>query len=201
MSDERNDHAPMGAEQTAYAYKPSLLGAPWEFRLASGALEWQVGRRSGCLAYADITEVRLSFRPASLQSARFITEIWSNEAPKLTVASASWRSMLDLERRGPAYTAFVCELHRRMATVGTRAAFLTGTPRFIYSAGLAVFVVIALGLAALTARALQAGAWAGATLVGGFFSLFLWQVGNYFRLNRPGTYRPDRLPAHLLPRD
>ncbi len=28
----------------AYAYKPSLMGAPFEFRLAPDALEWRKGR-------------------------------------------------------------------------------------------------------------------------------------------------------------
>jgi hypothetical protein len=29
--------------------------------------------------------------------------------------------------------------------------------------------------------------------------LFLWQSGNYFRRNRPGSYRPDALPKLLVP--
>jgi hypothetical protein len=143
----------------------------------------------------------LSFRPASLQTARFVAEIWLKEGPKLTVASASWRSMLDLEQRGPAYTGFIRALHQRLAVEGGTATFLSGTSPFLHWPGIIVFVAIALGLAALTARALRADAWAGAAMVGGFLLLFLWQVGNYFRRNRPGTYDPDRLPEHLLPID
>jgi hypothetical protein len=30
--------------------------------------------------------------------------------------------------------------------------------------------------------------------------LFLWQSGNFFRRNRPGLYRPEALPAELLPK-
>jgi hypothetical protein len=45
----------------------------------------------------------------------------------------------------------------------------------------------------------QMGATAGALMVGGFLALFLWQVGTFFRRNRPGTYRPDAIPAEVLP--
>ena len=31
-------------------------------------------------------------------------------------------------------------------------------------------------------------------------ALFLWQGGNFFRRNRPGRYRPDALPAALMPK-
>jgi len=36
--------------------------------------------------------------------------------------------------------------------------------------------------------------------VGGFLVLFLWQGGNFFRRNRPGLYRPEALPAELMPK-
>jgi hypothetical protein len=59
---------------------------------------------------------------------------------------------------------------------------------------------VGLGLAVLVARALQAEATAAAALIGGFLVLFLWQGGNFFRRNRPGLYRPDNLPAEVMPR-
>ena len=39
-----------------------------------------------------------------------------------------------------------------------------------------------------------------AAFVGAFMLLFLWQGGNFFRRNRPGFYRPEALPAELLPK-
>ncbi len=49
-------------------------------------------------------------------------------------------------------------------------------------------------------RALKADAIGGAALIGAFLVLFLWQTGNYFRRNRPGVYRPEALPAELMPK-
>ena len=183
----------------AYAYKPSLLGAPWEFRLTADALEWSIGRHQGRTPYDRIARVRLSFRPVTMQTRRFVTEIWPAGGPKLSIASSSWKSVLEQEGRDQDYGAFVRELHRRIAAAGARAAFETGSPALLYWPGLAVFVVVSFGLAALTLQALQIGAWAGAAFVGGFLALFLWQSGNYFRRNRPGRYRPDALPEWLVP--
>jgi hypothetical protein len=47
---------------------------------------------------------------------------------------------------------------------------------------------------------LQIGAWGGAAFVGGFFALFLWEIGGFLRRNRPRVYRPNALPPELLPR-
>ena len=52
----------------SYAYKPSLLGAPWEFRLTADALEWSIGRHQGRTPYDRIARVRLSFRPVTMQT-------------------------------------------------------------------------------------------------------------------------------------
>jgi hypothetical protein len=184
----------------AYAYKPSLMGAPWEFRLAPDAIEWQIGRYQGRTAYARIARVRLSFRPVTMQARRFVTEIWPVDGPRLSIASSSWKSILEQEGRDQAYGAFIRELHRRIAASGARVTFEAGSPAILYWLGLAVFVIVSLGLAVLTVRALQSGAWSAAALIGGMLCLFVWQSGNYFRRNRPGSYRPQALPEHLVPR-
>jgi hypothetical protein len=184
----------------AYAYKPSLMGAPWEFRLAPDALEWRIGRHQGRTPYTRIARVRLSFRPVTMQTRRFVTEIWPVDGPRLVIASSSWKSIVEQEGRDQAYGAFIRELHRRIAASGARVTFEAGSPPILYWLGLAVFVIVTLGLAVLTVRALQSGAWAAAAIIGGMLCLFVWQSGNYFRRNSPGSYRPEALPEQLVPR-
>ena len=82
---------------------------------------------------------------------------------------------------------------------GAPAVFDAGSPAIFYWPGAVVFLGVALALAALTVRALQIGPLAGAAVVGGFLALFLWQSGNYFWRNRPGRYRPEAVPEHLVP--
>jgi len=57
-------------QDLTYTYRPSLLGAPYEFRLGAQGLEWLVGRKAGRVLCRDVTRVRLSFRPANLQPLR-----------------------------------------------------------------------------------------------------------------------------------
>lgn len=183
-----------------YAFKPAVLGAANEFRLGAGGLSWRVGGRSGHIPYADIRRIRLAFRPITMQNYRFVAEIWSACAPKLLIASTSWRSMVEQERLDAAYVPFMSELHRRLASQRVPAAFEAGTVPFVYWSGLVLFVIVSLALAVLTVRSLQAGAVTGAAFVGVFLAAFLWQAGNFFRRNRPATYTPDAIPSAVMPR-
>lgn len=187
------------AENAAYSYRPSMQGAPRQFRLTGEGIDWVNGRHSGHIPFSDVQRVRLSFRPTSMQSQRFVTELWAEGAPKLKIMSSSWKSIAEQERQDKPYTAFVAELHKRVAAAAPRARYEQGGYPLVYWPGLLMFAAVALGIAALFVRALQAGTSAGALMVGGFLALFLWQGGNFFRRNRPGRYSADALPAEVLP--
>jgi hypothetical protein len=195
-----NAVATSAGDPFAYAYRPSLLGAAWEFRLAGDGIDWAAGRKGGHIPFRAVRRLRMSFRPASMQSHRFMTELWADGAPKLEILSSSWKSMVEQERLDGRYTAFVAELHRRIALAAAPARFEKGSNPLLYWPGLIVFIGVSLGLALLVVRALQVNAKGGAVFIGGFLALFLWQGGNFFRRNRPGRYSPEVLPADLLPK-
>jgi hypothetical protein len=195
-----NEDGAAPPETFAYAYRPSVLGAAYEFRLSEQGLDWNVGRRSGRVGWRSVRRVRLSFRPASMQPYRFVTEVWAEGAPKLEIMSTSWKSMVEQERLDKQYAAFVIELHRRLAQAAAPARFEQGTNPVLYWPGLFVFLVVSLGLAALIAHALAAYAIGGAAFIAAFFALFLWRGGDFFRRNRPRFYRADALPAELMPK-
>jgi hypothetical protein len=182
-----------------YVYKPSLMGAAWELRLRPDALEWRTGRHHGRIPYDGITRIRLSFRPVTMQTRRFVTEIWWPGAPRLSIASTSWRSLVEQAAQDHDYGAFVRALNARVAAAGGATSFETGVPPFLYWPGVVVFVGVAAGLAVLTLRALALGVYSGAALVAAFLALFVWQSGGYFKRNRPGRYRPDAPPKELVP--
>ncbi len=190
---------PPTAPTNSYAYKPALFGPLWRFRLTPDAIEWEAEPQGGRILYVDIRRLRLSFRPVSMQTHRFLAEIWPARAAKLQIASSSWRSMVDHERHDAAYSAFMLELHRRLAAAQVAVRFECGSPALRYWPGLVIFVGVALALSWLTVQALAVGAWAGAAIVGGVLAIFLWQAGTFFRRNRPGTYEPQAPPRHLLP--
>jgi hypothetical protein len=187
-------------DTAAYTYRPSLLGAPWEFRLEPNDIAWVTGRRSGRIPFRDVRRLRMSFKPGNMQSQCFVTEIWSEGAPKLTIASTSWKSMFEQERLDASYAAFIAELHRRLATANAPARFEQGGHPLLYWPGVAAFAGVALACVVLIVRAVQSDALAGAAFIGAFIALFLWQGGNFIARNRPGVYRPDALPPQLKPK-
>lgn len=194
------DRASAG-EPVAYAYRPSLLGAAWEFKLTGDGIDWAAGRKAGHIPFRNVRRLRMSYRPASMQSHRFMTELWAEGAPKLKILSSSWKSLVEQERLDKPYAAFVAELHRRIALAAPSARFEQGSHPLLYWPGLLAFAGVALGLALLVVRALQANSKSGAAFIGGFLVLFLWQSGNFFRRNRPGLYRPEALPSELMPKE
>jgi hypothetical protein len=184
----------------SYAYKSSLVGAPLEFQLAPDALEWRKGGIAGRTPYGSVRRIRLSFRPMTMQNYRFVTEVWPDSGPKLQIASTSWKSLVEHQRLDAEYRAFVSELSRRVGAAGGNTAFDTGSPAFLYWPGVLVFTGASFALVGLSVRALQEQAWGGAAFIAAFFALFLYQAGNFFRRNRPGTYSPDAVPPLLLPK-
>lgn len=182
-----------------YSFRPSLLGAPREFKLTDHDIEWSAGGRTGRIPFGKVGRVRMSFRPASMQAQRYRTEVWAEDAPKLVILSSSWKSMVEQERLDRPYSTFIAELHRRIGQASAPVRFEKGSHPLLYWPGLAVFVAFALGIAALIVRALLENSLGGAASIAAFLALFLWQSGNFFHRNRPGRYSPDALPAALMP--
>ena len=183
-----------------YAFKASLIGSPCQFTLKPDALEWQVGRRSGRIRYDVVRAVRLSYRPVTMQSHRFITEIWATGNPKIQIVSVSWRSIMEQQRLDASYAAFIAELHRRLAATSSSAQFSTGLPFATYWVGVVIFSAVLIATGGLLVRAVSFGQWAPIVVVAIFFLVFAYQLGTYFYRNRPGRYRPDAVPADVLPK-
>jgi hypothetical protein len=182
-----------------YAFKASLIGSACQFTLAPEALRWRIGRRDGGVPYDRIRMVRLSYRPVTMQSHRFVAEIWPANDAKIQIVSVSWRSVMDQQRLDAAYAAFIAELHRRIAAAGGETRCFTGLPAAIYWVGVVLFAAVLLAIAALALRALKVGQWSTSAIIGAFFAAFVYQIGNYFRRNWPTRYSPDSLPAAVLP--
>jgi len=182
-----------------YSFRSSAMGTTHTFRLGPDALYFEVGYQAGSISYYTIRRLRLSFKPMSLASYRFIAEIWSDNTPKLTISSTSWRSVVEQQRQDAAYSAFVRELVRRIGASGSAAELNTGSSPFTYWPGLAICAVLILALPWIVYRGIEAGTYGGAALVAALLALFAWQMGNLFWRNRPGVFQPDAIPPRVLP--
>lgn len=188
------------SEDVTYSFKPSLMGAPQEFRVGTDALYWQVGQYQGRIPYRAIKAVRLSFRPMTMQTQRFVAEIWADDAPKLTVASASVRGIVEMLRQDAAYAAFVRALHWQMTARGAKPQLLAGSSHYLYWPGIVLFGLLGPALIVMLVHSVQAGAGAGAAIVGLVMLYFFSQMAMFFWRNWPSAYDADALPERVLPR-
>jgi hypothetical protein len=186
-------------QAVSYAYRASLVGSAHRFTLEDEGICWQAGRRSATWRYADIAMVRMSYRPMSMQSRRFRTEVQHCSGDRIIVMSTTWQTLALMATQDKSYRTFILELHRRLAEHGARASLVGGlkSPLYLVSAGL--LALLSLSMAALLVRALATGQWAGAAFIVGISALFGWQIGGFMRRNRPRIYTFDAPPKDLLP--
>ena len=182
-----------------YAYKASLVGAAHQFELTGEGLNWRIAGKSGVWPYAAISAIRLSYRPVSMQSRRFRTDIDGAERGRIALLSTTWQTSVLMAPQDHDYRAFIVELHRRMAAAGSNATLTGGLKRRVYAAAVILLTLVAIAMAGLFLRALMTGEFAGILFLAGFAALFAWQVGGFVTRNRPRTYTFDRLPQALLP--
>jgi len=187
------------APSASYAYKASLIGAAHRFELTGQGLAWQLAGRSGTWPYADISAIRLSYRPVSMQAHRFRADIRNKNGGRLPILSTSWQTAALMAPQDTGYRAFITELHARLAQAGSSAELTGGLGRNTYMAALALVAIVGVMLLALFIRALAIGEYVGALFFVGFALLFAWQVGGFVRRNRPLRYSFDDIPQALLP--
>jgi hypothetical protein len=187
------------ARPTHYGYKASLIGAAQQFDLIDAGLSWRFAGRSGLWRYSDITAIRLSYRPVSMQARRFRADLRHVLGGHLVLISTSWQTAALMAPQDRDYRVFMTELHERMARAGSKAALTGGLGRWVYSAAVALLALVGTGMAVLLVRALTTGQFAGAAFLVGFAALFSWQVGGFVTRNRPVAYTFERIPERLLP--
>ncbi|MDE5440594.1 hypothetical protein GWG65_03835 [Bradyrhizobium sp. CSA207] len=187
------------ASATSYAYKASLIGSAHRFELTDEGLSWQIGGRSGVWRYDEISAIRLSFRPVSMQQHRFRADVRHADGGRIAILSTSWQTAALMAPQDNGFRDFILELHARMATAGSRAELTAGLGRKTYAAVLAFLAALAAAMTGLLIRALIIGEFAGALFIVGFAALFAWQVGGFVLRNQPQGYDFDRVPRSLLP--
>jgi len=183
----------------SYAFKASLIGTAHRFELTEAGLSWRLAGRSGTWPYADISAVRLSFRPVWMQPHRFRADIGHKSGARLSIVSTSWQTAALMATQDNGYRDFIVALHQRMAAGGSTAELTGGLGRITYAAAVSLVTAVGLMLLGLFLRAIVIGEYAGALFFIGFAALFGWQIGGFVRRNRPTTYSFDHLPPELLP--
>ena len=182
-----------------YAYKASLIGAAHQFELTNAGLSWRIAGKSAVWPYAEITVIRLSYRPVSMQSRRFRADIENADGARIAILSTTWQTAALMAPQDQDYRDFIALLHERMEKAGSKAALIGGLRPRIYAAAIVLLTLVTIAMAGLLVRAIATGELTGALFLVGFAALFAWQIGGFVRRNRPRAYTPDHLPEALLP--
>ncbi|HMN50721.1 MAG: hypothetical protein KF794_09810 [Xanthobacteraceae bacterium] len=182
-----------------YSYRPRPLGDGYEFRLTPHTLDWNLGMRSGQIAYPMIRHVRLGFKPTNMAGSRYLAEIWPVNAPKLVLYSTSMQSLINTADQGEEYSAFLRELHRRMAAAGAKCVYQAGFSAWRWWLALVVAVATFFAVLYVIVRGFVAGEYLVSALIAFVGAWFLWQVSNIVLRNRPRIYTPDNIPREVLP--
>jgi hypothetical protein len=182
-----------------YAYKASLIGAAHQFELTDAGLSWRIAGKSGVWPYAEISAIRLSYRPVSMQSRRFRADIENADGARVAILSTTWQTAALMAPQDQDYRDFIALLHERMEKAGSKAALIGGLRPRIYAAAIVLLTLVAIAMAGLLVRAIATGELTGALFLVGFAALFAWQIGGFVRRNQPRAYTLDHLPETLLP--
>jgi hypothetical protein len=190
----------LASDEMSYRYRPRMMGAEFAFRLEPHALAWELGQRSGRLAYRDIARLRLGFRPANLAGSRFIAEIWSREGMKFEIASITQRSLFDYQNLAVEYRAFVVELARRIAASGGACRCEAGFPPWRWWPALFVAAATLVAAVYVSLRALIAGDVVNGAAIAAIGLFFVWQIGGMIVRNRPRLCDLQSIPTMVLPK-
>jgi hypothetical protein len=188
-----------GTGTISYVYKASLISSAYQFELTEAGLSWRIGRRSGVWPYADITSIRLSYRPMSMQSRRFRADIARAGEGRIAILSTTWQTVSLMAPQDQGYRAFITELHRRMQAAGSRASLTGGIGTVTYAVAVAMLALLAIAMVGLLVRALATSEFTGALFLVGMAIWFAWTIGGFIKRNRPRRYSFDALPETLLP--
>lgn len=187
------------AAGASYAYKASLIGSAHRFELTEEGLSWHIAGRTSLWRYDEISAIRLSFRPVSMQQHRFRADVSHTGGGRIAILSTSWQTAALMAPQDNGFRNFIVALHARMAQAGSHAELTAGLGRRTYATMLAFLAVLAVAMTGLLIRALAIGEFAGALFIIGFAALFAWQIGGFVRRNQPRSYSFDRVPSALLP--
>jgi hypothetical protein len=135
----------------------------------------------------------------SMQSRRFRADVENADGGRIAILSTTWQTVALMLPQDRDYSAFITQLHARMARAGSRAALTGGLPPRIYALAVLFLALVVVAISGLLVRAIATGEFAGALFLIGFAALFAWQIGGFVGRNRPRIYTFDQLPEALLP--
>lgn len=189
---------PMG---TTYSFRSNAFVGERTYRLTDDALVVEeVGKPLGGAFFDGISEVRLAFAPTRAATHRYRAQIVYRAGGMAELFNLHYRGIMDFPEKNAEYTAFLTELHRRLAAKGKDVRYRAGNSvgGYIGNWALTIFIFAMLALVIFFLIPNWGGTWiVFAKLVVILF--FIPVLITYMRKAKPRTYDPLAIPADVLP--
>ena len=184
-----------------YTHRQHAFAAERTYELKRDALVW---REEGSwveqrMAYADIAEVRLAYRPSRAQTDRYMATIVSRTSGVVQLTNTSFQSFGSFTSDNAGYATFLRALHQRLAQTGSTATFRKGSSMLGYAVNMAMTVGTLIALIAATVYLLANGSFGIVAVKLIVVAVFLPTLYRFMLRSRPGRYDPRELPAAALP--
>ena len=166
--------------------------------LTPKALQWHDDKgASGEIELSKVKEVRLRFEPSRAETRRFAMHI--NAGTTTTITNINYRGVMDFEARSDEFRNFVIAFHKALASTNPSVIYHQGstTGAYIGNVLLSLFV-FGIIIFAFFFFLFAGVVWVALVKLVIILALIPTLI-RFLKRNRPGTYRPDDIPAELLP--
>jgi hypothetical protein len=182
-----------------YEHRAKPYAQEARFEMKPDVLAVTQGSRSGDFAYRDIELVRLLYKPRNTTNEGYQTKLYRKDWRTVGLTNLTWKSLVDLDRQDADYAVFVRALIARIAAANPGVVLEAGMPRWLYTltaaaGGIAMIALVLVGIAAL-----RQGGWPMALMTVAIGAYFVWWTWRYLGRNRPRRFRPDAIPADVMP--
>ncbi|MBL8587214.1 MAG: hypothetical protein JNK46_01665 [Methylobacteriaceae bacterium] len=171
-------------------------------RLGEEVFEIADAGRSMSFAYRDVEQIRLSYRPRSLDYRVFRLDLRMRDGRSVTlhnVATSAGALFKPHERWDKGYVLFARGLAERVAAAAPDARLLAGFPLWRFWPATAVGAALCVFLVARAATALLAGDGMAALIAVGGLAVALVFLAPFLWRNRPRRFSGGAIPADVLP--
>lgn len=184
----------------SYRQRPRPIGFDLAYQLEGDVLVIDSTRKIDRVQLSAVEQVRFTFKPGNVASTGYVTTLRLRDGKTITIGDTSWRSLVEVERGGARYIAFITALSTAIARANPKARFLAGKPPVVWALFTCVAVLAVVMMIYFSARAYAQGVmgamWIGLALGG----IAIWQMLPMVTLNRPMALATGEVPAHLMPK-
>jgi hypothetical protein len=169
------------------------------FELREDRVAIEQGSRKGDFLFSEIAMIRLMYKPKNTTNEGYQTKIYRRDRKTASFTNLSWKSLVDVERQDEAYSTFLRRMITAAAAANPSIVLVAGLPRWMHGLVTIFGVASVAALALVTVQALMQGGWPIALLTAALASYFAWWATRYTLRNRPRSFRPEAVPAEVMP--